>query len=147
MTTLRFPPTAEHAAARLAAEPAVVRAGATDLQERRHLGLESASTLVDLSRAEALRQLTRTEAGGLRIGAMVRIATLAEHAAADMTWGEFHEATLEAMRLDAQIVRVATEITRKQMEMDRLREKRDALLMPLTMRVARLAQDERQKQS
>ena len=78
MTTLRFPPTAEHAAARLAAEPAVVRAGATDLQERRHLGLESASTLVDLSRAEALRQLTRTEAGGLRIGAMVRIATLAE---------------------------------------------------------------------
>ena len=53
-----------------------LRAGGTDLTERRKRGLHHGA-VVDLSRLPELREIERTRDGGLRIGALVTVAELA----------------------------------------------------------------------
>jgi xanthine dehydrogenase YagS FAD-binding subunit len=61
----------------VAAEDAIVRAGGTDLTERRRLGL-APGDLVDLRDVAGLDTITET-AAGLKIGAMARLHTVATH--------------------------------------------------------------------
>ncbi|MFN7972936.1 MAG: FAD binding domain-containing protein [Acidobacteriota bacterium] len=63
--------------ARLAEAGALVRAGGTDLQERIELG-RAGGDLVDLRDARGLDELGWKD-GGLRIGAMVRVAAIGSH--------------------------------------------------------------------
>ncbi len=60
-----------------ASEKGVVRAGGTDVHERRRLGLVS-GTLVDLRDVTEAREIAAKDGGEIGIGALVRIATLAE---------------------------------------------------------------------
>ena len=55
-----------------------VRAGGTDLQERRHAGISRGDS-VDLRDVPGLDAVQRTKDGGLRLGAKVRLAQLAAH--------------------------------------------------------------------
>lgn len=72
---IRFPTDVKSAAEK----GAIVRAGGTDLVERRHLGL-APGPLVDLRDVAGLGEIASAEGGGLTIGAMARLCTLAEHA-------------------------------------------------------------------
>lgn len=75
---ITFPLSAEEASAALAQmSGAVVRAGGTDLSERRRHQAEP-SPLVDLRNVFDLSDLTPVEGGGLRVGAATRIAAVAE---------------------------------------------------------------------
>lgn len=75
---IRFPKTVAGAVAALAQRDAVVRAGATDLSELRHLGIHTGPA-VDLRDVPGLDGVEVTEDGGLRIGAMVTVRDLARH--------------------------------------------------------------------
>ncbi len=64
--------TIEDAVRVLAAEPAArIIAGGTNLVDLMKYDVEAPSTLVDVTRIEALKGITETEEGGLRIGALV----------------------------------------------------------------------------
>lgn len=69
---IRFPTSPQQAAG----DPGVIRAGGTDLQELRHKGIV-AGDLVDLRDVTGLREISVTETGGLRVGALVTCAQLA----------------------------------------------------------------------
>lgn len=73
---ISFPKTLEQAGSAAAAGSAQVRAGGTDLQERRHLGL-AAGDLVDLRDVPGIDALALDEAE-LHVGALVSISALAE---------------------------------------------------------------------
>lgn len=72
---------------------ASVRAGATDLTERRHLGSHRGD-LVDLRDVPGLSGILDTPEGGLRIGAMTPIATLAEDPRINARWPGLAQAAL-----------------------------------------------------
>lgn len=74
---ITFPKTVEQAAGALAGGAALARAGGTDLQERRHLGL-SPGDLVDLRDLPGLDAIALDEVE-LHVGARVSIADLAAH--------------------------------------------------------------------
>ena len=74
---ITFPTTLTQAAAALSEQDSELRAGATDLQERRHQHI-SAGPLVDLRDLPGLDTITETADGGLRIGALVPIQQLAD---------------------------------------------------------------------
>lgn len=61
-----------------AKEPAELRAGGTDLQHRRQLGI-SRGPVVELRAVPGLDTIEPTPEGGLRVGAGVRVAALAAH--------------------------------------------------------------------
>jgi xanthine dehydrogenase YagS FAD-binding subunit len=83
---IAFPTTAAEAAALLAARPdAVLRAGGTDVADLRHRGLQRGPT-VDLRDTTGLAAVSLTETGGLRIGARVRLDTLAADPLARAGW-------------------------------------------------------------
>lgn len=63
------------AAAEAKATGAELRAGGTDVEERRRLGI-LADPVVDLASIPGLAGVVATDAGGLRIGAMTRLAEL-----------------------------------------------------------------------
>lgn len=65
--------------AEAAAASGTVRAGGTDLHERRRLGLQT-GPLVDLRDVADLRSFERAADGGFNLGARLRIATLADRA-------------------------------------------------------------------
>lgn len=77
---IRFPTTFAEAAAR----SGVVRAGATDLTDRRHLGL-ARGDLVDLSRLDGADRVG-VDPGGLTIGARVTLTSLAADPAVRAGW-------------------------------------------------------------
>ncbi len=82
---IALPTTAAEAAALLAGRPdAVLRAGGTDLADLRHRGLRRGPT-VDLRDVGGLDEIAAVE-GGLRIGARVRLAALAEHPLVRASW-------------------------------------------------------------
>jgi xanthine dehydrogenase YagS FAD-binding subunit len=72
-----FPQSLQQALQEAAAEKGVVRAGGTDLHERRRLGLVP-GTLVDLRDVAEAREIAAKGGGETSIGALVRIAALAE---------------------------------------------------------------------
>lgn len=72
---IRFPTSVEHAA-RESASGASIRAGATDLQERRALGL-SHGPLVDLRDLDGCSSITWREDGSAEVGAKVTVSQLA----------------------------------------------------------------------
>ena len=80
---IHFPTSLTEAEA--ATHGASVRAGATDIAERRHLGIHR-GPLVDLRDVPDLSTILDTPEGGLRIGAMTRIATLAEDPRVRARW-------------------------------------------------------------
>lgn len=89
------PRTAEEAAALLAeaAEPAALIAGGTDLIDELKSGVATAGLIVDLRGVEGLAGIARDK-GGLRIGAMTRVADLAGSADAARDYPGLKEAAL-----------------------------------------------------
>lgn len=71
--SLEFPTSVEAAAGR----PGELRAGGTDLQDRRHLGL-SRGPIVDLRDVNGLDAI-EADASGCTIGGLTRVAALADH--------------------------------------------------------------------
>lgn len=71
---IRFPTRVDE----VSAGDATIRAGGTDLGERRRLGL-SAGELVDLRDVAGLDEIARAPDGGVTIGAMARLSTIAAH--------------------------------------------------------------------
>ncbi len=65
--------------------PPVIRAGGTDVQERRRHGMASGA-LVDLRDLEGLDLIEQTDAGGLRIGARVTVSQLHEDPLVQQAW-------------------------------------------------------------
>ncbi len=82
-----FPTTVQQALA----STGTVRAGGTELQERRRLP-NQAGDLIDLRDTEGLEELGFGSAGELRIGARVRIADVADHPAIRDGYPGFSEA-------------------------------------------------------
>lgn len=80
-----FPTTTQQAAGALAKHPGAARAGATDLQERRHKQLHTGS-LVDLRDLDDFDQIEVLPDGGLRLGAGLRLKTLAEDPVVKAGW-------------------------------------------------------------
>jgi xanthine dehydrogenase YagS FAD-binding subunit len=78
---IRFPTTIEQALT----APGVVRAGGTDLSERRRHGITT-GPLVDLRDLPGLDAITPTEDGGLKIGAKVTVAALAADPSVALGW-------------------------------------------------------------
>ncbi len=72
---IRFPTSPEQALPHAASHD--IRAGGTDLQDRRHLGI-TRRPLLDLRDMSALTRIEAREGGGLRVGARVRLRELAE---------------------------------------------------------------------
>jgi xanthine dehydrogenase YagS FAD-binding subunit len=89
------PRTADEAAALLAesSEAAALIAGGTDLIDELKSGVATASLLVDLRGVEGLAGVVK-EAGGLRIGAMTRVADLAADAVIGKDYPILREAAL-----------------------------------------------------
>lgn len=89
------PRTAEEAAALLAeaAEPAALIAGGTDLLDELKSGVATAGLVVDLRGVEGLAGMARDK-GGLRIGAMTRVADLAASADVARDYPSLKEAAL-----------------------------------------------------
>jgi len=89
------PRTADEVSALLAeaAEPAALIAGGTDLLDELKSGVAAAGLVVDLRGVEGLAGITK-EKGGLRIGAMTRIADLAGNADAGRDYPSLREAAL-----------------------------------------------------
>ncbi|MGE5234926.1 MAG: FAD binding domain-containing protein [Acidobacteriota bacterium] len=73
------PSTLREAAERLAAAGAAAHAGGTDLLGCLRDGVFGADTVVSLSALTELRGISRTTAGGLRIGALTTVAEVAAH--------------------------------------------------------------------
>jgi xanthine dehydrogenase YagS FAD-binding subunit len=89
------PRTADELAALLAeaAEPAALLAGGTDLLDELKSGVATAGLVVDLDKVAGLRGIAKDK-GGLRIGAMTRVAELAEDAAVAAEYPSLKEAAL-----------------------------------------------------
>lgn len=73
------PTTLNGALAALSEKPSRIHAGGTDLLGCLRDGVFEAGRVVSLSGLEALRVLEDSDEGGLRLGALVPVATLAEH--------------------------------------------------------------------
>ena len=70
----------EDALALLGAGGSRVIAGGTDLLVAMEAGLDSASVVVDITKAPALAQVVKHPHGGVRLGAAMRLDALAVHA-------------------------------------------------------------------
>jgi len=89
------PRTADELAALLneTREPVALMAGGTDLIDELKSGVEKAGLVVDLRKVEGLAGIAR-EKDGLRIGAMTRVAELAEDAAVPRDFPSLRQAAL-----------------------------------------------------
>ncbi len=89
------PRTADELAALLneTREPVALMAGGTDLIDELKSGVEKAGLVVDLRKVEGLAGIAR-EKDGLRIGAMTRVAELAEDAAVARDFPSLRQAAL-----------------------------------------------------
>ncbi|MBV2353843.1 xanthine dehydrogenase family protein subunit M [Streptomyces sp. J2-1] len=81
-------------------------AGGTELLNWARIGIETPSRLVDIGRLPELHEITPTEDGGLRIGALARLNDVAQDARVETAYPVFSQAILKAA--SAQLRNLAT---------------------------------------